>query len=477
MPAILPKLRLTSDTYDDKSYTDVNRLAVAMQTQAEMLSPIVTRLYGDLSNEFPLLLATEGKNRIRKVRSMDGQYTLPVIGRPKKSSAVVRTIATPQGAGRMPFQVSFKDRHFGADHDIESSSGVLCKVQSQPIQQDGGWSYTLKVLGGPYSQSVPASDLMAGKKWANMFANVGISGSRGNESRNFAPGKMTNQTNLIRKSYAYKGNVENKVMVVSIPTSTGVKKYWTEWEAHLRGLMWKQECEQVLWYSQYNRQDDGSVIDIDINSGEVILMGSGMEEQIVNKSSYSYFTEKKLSGVMRDVFFNSVTTDKKKIDIYVGTGSREEMDRAMKNSMKGFALVDSKFVSGSGNDMVYGSYFSTYRHVDGHEATVKHLPMLDRGSRADKAERHPITGLPITSYDMYFIDMSTVEGEPNIQYVAEEGREEIEFAVPGVSIPKGFASSQLRASDIDASSVHYMKSLGVYMKNPINSFKMSCDLS
>lgn len=482
MAAINESLRLYEDTYDEKSYTDVNRLANALLTQADTLSPIVTRLYGSMSKRFPLMLLTEGRNKIRTVKSADGLFKVPIMGKPKKTSLVTKyfyTTGDTPGKGKSEFLVGFSDRWFERDYMIESPTGTQCKIVTDPRQEGDTWIYTLRIMGKTFTEYCPLTELTVGKRWAKMWAPVGISGSRGNASRNQAPAMMQNQTSFLRKSYAYKGNVQNKVMVISIPTDSGNVEYWCEWEAYMRALEWKEECENALWYSKFNRDDvTNEIHDKDINSGEVITMSSGMLEQIPNTSTYSYLTEDKMKRTMRDVFYNS-TGDIKKIEIFVGTGSREEVDNALKNSIKGLTLVDSKFLQGNGpQDLVFGSYFSTYRHVDGHMATIRYLPLLDYGARAEKANRHPITNLPMTSYDIYYIDMSTIEGESNVTYVAEEGREDMEVFVPGLTIPKGYSGNgAMRASDADQSSVHFAKSLAVHMKNPINSFKLTCDLA
>jgi hypothetical protein len=483
MPAIQPALRIYDDTFDDKSYTDVNRLANAMLTQADILSPIVTNLFGRMSDRFPLMLLTEGRNKIKPVKSVDGAFKIPIMGKPKKSSTTTKSFYvdgdTP-GKGKTEFKLAFADRWFERDYTIESPGPdfVQAKIVDNPEQDGDSWVYTLRITGSSFGEYCPYKFTKPGVKWSRMYAVVGISGSRGNASRNQAPGMMQNQVSFLRKSYEYKGNVQKKVMVMEIPTGSGSTKYWCEWEAYLRGLEWKEECENNLWYSRYNRDADGLIHDKDINSGEIAPQASGVLEQIPNSSTYSFLTEEKLKRTMRDVFFNSAAGTKKNIEIFVGTGSREAVDTALKGAIKGLTLVDSKFVGGEGSSLVYGSYFSTYRHVDGHTATIRYMPILDNGTRAEKAELHPISGLPMTSYDIYFLDMSDIDGEANIMYLAEEGREDMEVFVPGLTIPDGFtANGAMRASDIDGSSIHFAKSLGSHIKNPINAFKMTCDLS
>lgn len=486
MAAVNPKLRIYPDSFDEKSYTDVNRLSSAMLTQADILSPVVTKLFGKLDSRFPLMLSTEGRGAIKTIKSGDTLYKWPVMGKPKKSSVVAKTFYTTgdqPGRGKSEFKIAMVDRWFERGYQIESpDTSSLATIIDNPTQDaDGTWVYTCKLTGSSQASFVPLTQLLPGKRWGQMFSVVGISGSKGRASRNQAPSMLNNQLSLLRHSYVYKGNVQNKVMVISIPTSNGVATYWSEWEAYLNTLTWKEECENNLWYSRFNRDTDGNITDKDIDSGEIMPMAAGMLEQIPNSSTYSYLTEEKISRTIRDVFYNSMAQDKKNIEIYVGTGSREEWNKGLKNALLavGLQATSDKFVGGAPNsdNLVYGSYFGTYKHVDGHTATVKMLPLLDHGVRADKAPKHPVTGLPITSYDMYFIDQSNIDGQLNIQYVAEEGRQDIEFVVPGATMPKGYGNSIVRATDEDGSSVQHMKSLGVCGKCMTNSFKLTCDLA
>ena len=150
MAAINEKLRLYDETFDDKSHTDVNRLANALLTQADILSPIVTRLYGDMSNRFPLMLYTEGMGRIRTVKSVDSLFKVPVMGKPKKYSVIGKNgyISTDVvGKGKGEFFLYFVDRWFERDYIIQSPSGIKAKIIAHPDQEGDYWKYTLKIFG------------------------------------------------------------------------------------------------------------------------------------------------------------------------------------------------------------------------------------------------------------------------------------------------------------------------------------------
>lgn len=476
--AINPKLRLYADTYNEEGYSSVNHISNALLHQSELLSPVVTHLYGSDKNygsrNFPLSFLTEGMKKVKSIKSID--YRLPIMGKPKKTSIVAYTKYTASerpGIGGQPFEIPFKDRLFAKNLVLVSKDkGVQVKVQTDPRREGDYWIYTVELVGSTKTAWCPPSLLAAGSKWGRLIVKVGIEASRGTEHRSYAPGMMTNQLSIVRDTYQIRGNTENKVMVIEISTSEGKKKYWCEWEMYLRNLEWKEKCESDLWYSLYNKDEFGQILNTDEDSGMPTPSGAGLLEQIPNEDSYTIMTTNKLTQIIRDAFYNASDSRQVKIRVFTGLGGLEEVDRAMKDGAKGFTLVDSKFVKGEDFNLVYGSYFKTFRHVDGHIVDFVHLPLMDEGVVAETSDAHPTTGMPLESYNMYFIDMSEKDGEANIQYVSEQGREDIEFVVPGVKVPKGYSPTVFRATDRDASSIQWMKSQGIYMKVPTNSFKV-----
>lgn len=478
-----PKLRLYADTYNDKGYSSVTHLANALLTQSAILSPVVTHLFGSDatfgSKNFPLTFLTEGMKNIRSVPATEYKY--PVIGRPKKTSMIAKNpyvAGDKPGLGRSKFTVYFGDRWFHKSLTLLTPSRVMVRVQEEPVEEGGLYRYRCQLMNPDPAAFVPLSDFNVGTLWARVIAKVGIEDSRGVESRSFQPSWATNQLSLVRDSYRMKGNVAAKIMVIEIKADGNTYKYWVEWELYLRMLEWREKCEFDLWYSEYNKGADGVVSVIDEDSGAIVTSGAGVIQQIPNEDSYSFMTEKKLKQIITDTFYNSNDATAVNVEIFTGLGGLEEIDNALKRAMSGFTLVDSHFVSGNaGYDMIYGSYFKAYRHVDGHMVTFRHLPILDTGAYAEISPRHPISGRPLESYSMYIIDMSTYDGENNLQYVSEEGREDIEFSVAGAVIPPGYPPTRFRASDRDSASVHWMKSQGIQIKRPTNCVKVYCTIS
>lgn len=483
---INPILKLYDAQFNDKEFSSANHLSNALLTESEWLAPMVTHAFGSDANygsrNFPLSFITEGMGNVKSISSTDGTYKVKILGKPKKTSAIVShayTATSKPGAGHSEIEVVFADRQFHKSASVYTPSRLELRIVADGVQVANGWKYRFKLMNPSATAFVPLSDLAVGTLWARGIAKVGLERSRGVESRSYTPYTAMNQLSLVRDTYKLAGNIKNKVMVLEIRANGQTFKFWTQWELFLRQLEWKEKCESDLWYSTYNRDENGVIHVYDEDSGEVVPSGAGLLQQIPNEDFYSYLTTQKIETLITDIFFNASDADKVDVEIYTGTGGMREASRAMEAAAKQFQLIDTKVVQGNAPGyLTYGAYFNTYMHRDGHKVVFKHLPMMDRGIMADVSPLHPNDNLPIESYNMYCVDNSTYDGMKNIVYVSEKGREELNFVVAGAMVPPGFNEGQMfRASDIDASSVEWMKSQGIHVMKPTNCFKLFNGLS
>jgi hypothetical protein len=481
-----PILRLYEASFNDKEFSSTNHISKALLSQSDWLAPMVTHAYGTSANfgnnNFPLSFVTEGMGSVKKISSTDLSYKQAILGKPKKTSTVslsYYTTGDKPGYGRTKFKVVFADRWFHKSLTVYSPSRLECRVQADPRPVSGGWEYELQLMNPSATAYIPVSDVAAGQTWGRGIAKVGKERSRGVESRSYSPFMTQNQITVTRDTYKLAGNVKNKVMVLEIRANGETFKYWTQWEMFLRQIEFKEKCESDLWYSEYNKDSDGIIHMIDEDSGEVVTSGAGMLQQIPNQDSYSILTTSKIESLVTDIFFNASDADKVNVDIFTGTGGMREAHRAMANASKSFSLVDSKVIQGQAPGfLTFGAYFNVYRHIDGHTVTFRKLGLMDKGVMADISSRHPNDNLPLESYNMYCVDNSTYDGVKNLQYVSEAGREEINKVVPGMSaLPEGYTDTLFASSDIDACSVEWMKTQGIAMIKPTNSFKLFCQFN
>lgn len=470
----LKKLRLYEDTFNSNSMTDENSLAAALLTQPDVLSPVITHLSGQEDKRFPLSFLTEGMGATTYIN--DVEYDYPVMGRLNK--AVVCMGQSGTGANHMPIVLKFAERWFVRQYIIEAPDGTQMRIMADPVAVADGYEYKVQLVN-PDGAGV-ASNAFVNERFVQLYAPTAMSGSRGNESHWVAPSKMRNQISNIRKSYAYEGNMPNRIVNFQFNVGGRQTNLWYDFEEYQHMLRWKEETEYALWYSQYNRDANG-LIHLKDDNGKPITLGSGVLEQIPNVDTYSTLTATKLKSVVRDALYGASDAQQMNIVLFTGLGGMEEFDNAMKSEVASGTYIKntdpSSFITGSGRNLQLGGFFTSYQHIDGHMITVRHLPLLDHGARALNSNLHPVTGLPLESYRMIFLDMSTYDGQKNIQYVSRKGRELTRWAVAGATVPPGFAGNALRANDVDGASVHFMKECGISIRRATNCLHLECGLS
>jgi hypothetical protein len=490
---------LKHETFDGKGFTTSNSLAEMRLTKSESLNPVITHLMGNENKKFPLTFLTEGQNGgLRKESIEDIEYNYPVMTKMKKSDRIVSheyEDTDEVGKGGLPFKMIFASDWLKNQHTVHSPNGKQARIVGKPMKVSTGFQYTFQFLFRDHEDFIPVSEMKAGLRWAMVGgANVSEAYSSGNESNKQAPGKVKNQIGILRKSYEFGGNISNRTVEFQFNLKGGKTSYWMPFEEYQHEMQFKEACEEHLWWSEYNRDAQGKITTIDPETGFDIPIGAGINDQIPNKDTYGFLTVQKLSRTVGDVLYGGTDTGNMDVVLFTGTGGAREFDAAIKREnvgAGGWTLMNSnvadKFVTGTAGSgsLSYGAYFSQYRHIDGHTITVRLLPLLDHGGRADNAPLHPIENIPLTSFEMYFVDMSNYDGERNVKMVTQKGRSMIRGIEQGMTLVKGSSygdykgnSTNLQlATDIDKSAVHYLKTLGVCIRRNTHCFKLECDLS
>ena len=149
----------------------------------------------------------------------------------------------------------------------------------------------------------------------------------------------------------------------------------------------------------------------------------------------------------------------------------------MKDSVRGWTLVDSKFITGSGQELTLGGQFTTYKGLNGTEVTLMHMPLYDDPTH--NRQLHPITGRPLESYRATFIDFGMYDGVSNIQKVAKKDRENVVWTTAGSVDPSGHSKSKsnVRSNTTDGYAVHMLAETGIMIQNPMSCGELYCDLA
>jgi len=493
------KYQVQEQIFDAKSMLDETNFYHQRQGAPSILTAKLTYILGDYNKAFPLSGMTVGgvgygsNNTTKEID--DVQFTYPVMGRDDKACPVLTTngdSTTKLGLGNQPFYLTFADNWIKRFYIIQSQGGSQAYVlEDGEPQPTGGFRYKVVLDPAGPSDYLPLSEATAGCNWVPLHTAVAESESRTTETGMVMPGLFKNQMGFMRTGMSWAGNAANKVMKIDITNQDGkTTNVWMDWFMWQFEKRWLSDCEHYYWYSRYNRLSDGTIPLKDMLTGKVIPRGSGVLEQIGNKSTYSKMTYNTLANKVGDALFGQTDSGSMSITLMTGTGGYREFDRAMKDAGAqilgplGAGDIASRFVTGTGRNLALGGFFDTFYHIDGYTIKVKKNPIFDVGRVAIASPKHPETGLPLESYRMVFLDDSDIDGQPNIMHVAQKGRSFIDGVIPGLTpMPKslqilsgnsGMQASKLLATDQDKSAYTRMKSAGIQILRANRCFDLQC---
>jgi hypothetical protein len=492
-------MHLLDERFDTSGLLSDNNLARHYATSPDSITQAITFMMGSWKSTLPLTQLTEGQfNRgMKTMIPISGiEYEYPVVGKRRTTSRVKSASTTNNnGLNNSNIMVVMEDNWIPYQSTVRTASGAMLRVHAMPQPHPGGgYLYTLRAFVNDSGFQIPYSDIAPGSL-------IGIAGapkvsnqqSVGNSSNIQMPGKRKNQLSIIRKSYRLAGNVKNSKVLFNLPTKGGgTTNLWLDYAEFLHWLEYKEQCELDLWTSVYNRNANGEIALIDDATGHPIPTTAGLMSIIPNEDSFGRsLSETRLRNIISEVFRGSsdTLTGKMELVIFSGKWGLEEIDRAMKSAnmyVVSASDVGKHFVRETNTGLQLGGYFTSYRHIDGHTIHFKHLPFLDEGGYADVSPRHPQTGAPLTSYEMYFIDMSVYDNQPNIVMTYQEGRKEIRGIHQGMTLLKGQDFGDYKGNDSiysaqglylstekDETSIHFLSTKGLQVFRDTQMFKLS----
>jgi hypothetical protein len=498
------KYQVQESIFDAKSMLDETNFYHQRQGSPSVLTSKITYILGDYNKAFPLSMmtqgASEGYGSANTVKAIaDIQFTYPVMGRddkvsfcafsPYAASDVLNSSDYP-GIGNGTFYLYFHDNWIKRFYTIQSEGGTQAYVLEDPEPTAQGYRYKVQLSAANPNEFCSYTEFAVGRKWIELFTSVAESESRTTENKMVVPGMFKNQMGIMRTGWSWAGNAANKMMKISVRREGGdATEVWMDYAMWQYEKRWLNDCEHMYWYSRYNRLADGTIPLKDLLTAKTIPTGSGVLEQIANKSTYSKLTYNTLANKVGDALFGVSDSGGMDITLMTGTGGMREFHRAMMDAGAtaigplGAGDIASKFVSGTGRDLALGGFFSKFYHIDGYTIKVKLNPVFNTGRVAQVGPIHPESGLPLESYRMVFIDDSDVDGQPNIQFVTQEGRSQIDGIVKGLTpMPKSLSimgggsseSSKYITTDQDKSSYTRLKTGGIQILRSNRCFDLQC---
>lgn len=456
---------------------DTNMISNALLSQPHEVSDMLSYVFGTLDDQSPLNFLTGGLGRKMVIENEQYQWRLMVesdkpvtILDAQWQGAAITSNLTP-GISNTPILIWVNDKFFGPGTIIEfDNNEYQARIQGEPYQDGSAWVYTVYVADGKPGSYIPPSMLLAGAQLSRV-GSAYEEGSREADIVNYqTPVMLRNHLTLMRLKYDITGSAYSTVMVLKMrdPKTKKSSYYWADYQEWLALRQWYKTMDYQLMYSKYNANSQG-VVNLKGSNGRPVLIGAGLLEQIspANRRSYTQLTDTVLEDFLFDLSYNIRGMGDRKFVGLTGEMGMRELDRVLKAKASSYSLIDTHFVTGSGQDLTLGGQFTTYKMLNGIELTLKHFPLYD--DIYHHRRLHPVSGKPIESYRITFINDGMIDGEPNIMKVVRKDREFVMWHTAG-SVAPGTGHSKsistLRANDKDGYTVYFLGEAGIMIKNP-----------
>lgn len=352
------------------------------------------------------------------------------------------------------------------------------RVNGVPYQDGSAWVYECYVVDGTDAAYIPGEFLLPGRQVSRIGSAYEEYSDEADILNYQTPFKMRNHLMTMRLSYEITGDAYSTVLAIALTDpETGKKSYlWSDYQYWKALREWKKREEYQLLFAKSNRMSDGTYGNKGTN-GRPVAVSAGVFEQVspANVRYYTTLSAELLEDYLFDLSYNMLGVGERKFIALTGEMGFREFDRILKDKVASFNLIDTKFITGSGQELTLGGQFTTYKMTNGIELTLKRCALFDNMEKF--RQLHPLTGKPLMSYTFLFLDLGNTDGQPNIVKVCRKGREFVQWTTGGSVIPSGYANNinTLRSNSRDGYQVHFLGEEGIMVRNPLSCGILYCD--
>ena len=458
---------------------DTNKISLASQQKPYEVATVLSYVFGtkDSGYNTSLDMLTGGLGNVLTIDDQPNFEWKVVIDadravtiRQAQWNGANITNGVTAGLGNTPILLWLEDNWFGPGAILEfDDKNYTARISGAPYQDGNLWVYTCFIANGNPSSYIPYTCLQAGSQ-VSRLTSAYEEYSEQADILNYHTGfAMRNYLYTTRLSYDITGSAFSTVMAVALKDpKTGKTSYlWSTFQEWTAMREWYKRMERALVYNQNNVNKDGSC-NLKGANGRPVYIGAGLLEQIApsNRRYYTRLTAELLEDFLADLSYNVLGTNERKFIALTGEMGMREFDRVLREKVVNMNLVDTVFVTGSGQNLTLGGQFTTYKMLNGIELTLKYFPLYD--DTIHNRKLHPVTLKPIESYRMTFVDLGRRDGQSNIVKVVRKDREFIQWCTAGSVTPAGYAHSntEVRSNAKDGYSVHMLGEAGIMLKDP-----------
>jgi hypothetical protein len=477
--------------YKTKWFSDLvdeNMLSNALLTKPHEVSTVLSYIFGTMDPQSTIDFLTAGMGKTMTIENREYEWPVMIesdkavtIKKAEWNGSTISSTDTP-GINNTPIKLWLEEKWFGPGAILAfDDREFTVRVQGAPYQDGAEWVYTVVMADGQSDSFVLPSLLTAGKQVSREGSAYEEYSDEADIVNYQSPFKLRNHLTTMRLKYDITGSAYSSVMVIAIrdPQTKKQTFLWSDYQEWVALRQWFRSIDRHLIYSKYNANPDGTVNVFGTN-GRPVYQGAGLLQQISpsNRRYYTKLTADLMEEFLFDLSYNILGTGDRKFVALTGEMGMKEFDRVLKEKASAYSLIDTKFVSGSGQNLTLGGQFVTYKMLNGVELTLRHFPLYD--DTVHNRKLHPVTGKPQESYRMTFMDYGMRDGESNIQKVVRKDREMVMWHVAGSVAPgAGHAKSinTLRANGKDGYTVNFLSEQGIMMKDPTTSGELILDIA
>ena len=463
--------------------TDENNLRKAQLTAPAQITSMVSFLLGTKDNGSFLDLISSGIGHVKEIESNEYRWKVMIDG--DRAINIVRAAGTNQagvyrdtcvageyyGHNGSPITIWMSEDYFGPGAIIElDDRNFLLRVNGEPYQDGALWAYTCDNASGVGVNAVPGRYLTSDNKVSRLGSLYEEYSDESDIINYNSFLELRNHLSTSRIQFDITGDAYASVLVIAMKDpDTGKTSYlWDQWQRWKAIKEWHKREEAMALYSKYNVNPQG-VTQLKGKNGRPIYSGAGIIEQIsaANRRPYTVLDQETLETFLGDISYNLLGVKNRHFLCFTGEEGAKLLDSLMRKEASAFHMTDTKFVSGSGQELVLGGQFKTWNMRNDISFTIQRMPAFD--DREHNRLNHPVTGKPIESYRMIFIPATTPDGEANIVKVVRKGRELVQWSTGGsLNIDTGFGKSfgDLRSNAKDGASGFLLGESGYMVKFP-----------
>ena len=476
--------------YRGKRFSDLvdeNMISNALLTKPHQVAGILSLVFGTkddgVSTTLDLITGGLGKTMIIDNREyewyvqIDQDHAVNIRFARFNGQPVDRN--TMAGLNNAPIYIGLEERYFGPGAILSFDNyRFQVRVSGTPYQDGSAWVYECYVVDAGAGAYIPGEYLLPGRQVSRIGSAYEEYSDEADILNYQTPFKMRNSLMNMRISYDITGDAYSTVLAIALTDpETGKKSYlWSDYQYWLALREWKKREESQLLFAKSNKNADGTYSTKGSN-GRPVAISAGLFEQIspANTRYYTTLTTELLEDYLFDLCYNMIGTNERKFIALTGEMGFREFDRILKEKVANMQLIDTKFVTGNGNELTLGGQFTTYRMTNGIELTLKRCALFDNMEMF--RQLHPLTGKPLMSYTFLFLDLGMRDGMANIVKVCRRGRELVQWCTGGSVIPSGYANSvnTLRSNSRDGYQVHFLGEEGIMVRNPLACGVLYCD--